>query len=177
MSARHDWYQSDSKVTVTVMLKNAAEKNCKVNIGESTISVSADDYSLGLELFRPIDAAKSTYKITPYKVEIVLAKSSAERWESLEKKKEVAPEPKKNFHDWDKLAKEITESDAKEAEGEEALERLFKKIYSDSSEEVKRAMNKSYSESGGTVLSTNWKDVGDKPVEVKPPDGIEFKKW
>lgn len=33
------------------------------------------------------------------------------------------------------------------------------------------------SESGGTVLSTNWKEIGEKPVEVKPPDGMEFKKW
>ena len=32
-------------------------------------------------------------------------------------------------------------------------------------------------ESGGTVLSTNWKDVGAKTLEVKPPDGMEFKKW
>ena len=33
------------------------------------------------------------------------------------------------------------------------------------------------SESGGTVLSTNWSEVGKEKVEVKPPDGMEFKKW
>ena len=32
-------------------------------------------------------------------------------------------------------------------------------------------------ESGGTVLSTNWKEVGDQKVDVKPPDGMEYKKW
>jgi suppressor of G2 allele of SKP1 len=32
-------------------------------------------------------------------------------------------------------------------------------------------------ESGGTVLSTNWKDVGEKKVDIKPPDGMEWKKW
>lgn len=32
-------------------------------------------------------------------------------------------------------------------------------------------------ESGGTVLSTNWKEVAGKKVEVKPPDGMEYKKW
>ena len=32
-------------------------------------------------------------------------------------------------------------------------------------------------QSGGTVLSTNWKDVGKKDVDMKPPDGMEFKKW
>lgn len=32
-------------------------------------------------------------------------------------------------------------------------------------------------ESGGTVLSTNWKDVGKKKVDVKPPDGMEYKQY
>jgi suppressor of G2 allele of SKP1 len=32
-------------------------------------------------------------------------------------------------------------------------------------DETKRAMNKSYSESGGTVLSTNWKEVSQKKVD------------
>ena len=32
-------------------------------------------------------------------------------------------------------------------------------------------------ESGGTVLSTNWKDVGSKKLDVKPPDGMEWKTW
>jgi suppressor of G2 allele of SKP1 len=38
-------------------------------------------------------------------------------------------------------------------------------------------MNKSFQESGGTVLSTNWSEVGKGHVGVKPPDGMEFKKW
>lgn len=32
-------------------------------------------------------------------------------------------------------------------------------------------------ESGGTVLSTNWDEVGKDKVATKPPDGMEFKKW
>ncbi|KAK6947841.1 Tetratricopeptide repeat, partial [Dillenia turbinata] len=32
-------------------------------------------------------------------------------------------------------------------------------------------------ESNGTVLSTNWKEVGAKMVEGSPPDGMELKKW
>jgi hypothetical protein len=32
-------------------------------------------------------------------------------------------------------------------------------------------------ESNGTVLSTNWKDVGSKKVQGSPPDGMELKKW
>ena len=40
-----------------------------------------------------------------------------------------------------------------------------------------RAMNKSYMESGGTVLSTNWEEIGKEKTPVKPPEGMEFKKW
>lgn len=32
-------------------------------------------------------------------------------------------------------------------------------------------------ESNGTVLSTNWKEVGSKKVEGSPPDGMEMRKW
>ena len=37
--------------------------------------------------------------------------------------------------------------------------------------------NKSFVESGGTVLSTNWGEVGSKTVEGTPPAGLEMKKW
>lgn len=30
---------------------------------------------------------------------------------------------------------------------------------------------------GGTVLSTNWKEVGPQKVDVKPPRGTEFRSW
>jgi hypothetical protein len=29
----------------------------------------------------------------------------------------------------------------------------------------------------GTVLSTNWKDIGKKKTEIKPPTGMEHKKY
>ena len=38
-------------------------------------------------------------------------------------------------------------------------------------------MNKSFQESGGTVLSTNWDEIKKEKTDVKPPDGMEYKKW
>ena len=32
-------------------------------------------------------------------------------------------------------------------------------------------------ESGGTVLSTNWGEVGKSTVERKPPDGMEWREY
>ena len=67
---------------------------------------------------------------------------------------------------------------------------MFKKIYESASDDVKKAMIKSYSyvqtlistqfyssESGGTVLSTNWADISKKKTEVKPPECMEYKKF
>ncbi|CAL1271600.1 unnamed protein product [Larinioides sclopetarius] len=88
------------------------------------------------------------------------------------------PSSKTQKKDWDKLAAELKKEEAEEKlEGEAALNQLFQKIYSEGSDETRKAMNKSFMESGGTVLSTSWNEVAQKKVEVKPPDGMEFKKW
>lgn len=79
---------------------------------------------------------------------------------------------------WDKLAADIEKEEKEEKlEGDAALNQLFQKIYGEGSDEVKRAMNKSFVESAGTVLSTNWAEVGNKKVERKPPDGMEYKEY
>lgn len=117
MSVRHDWYQTDEKVVITVMLKNAAEKNYKCDIRESVVRLTADNYELQLELLNPIVVDKSTHKATPSKVEIILFKRDFGRWNALERKPDE-PKPVATKHkrpnDWEKLTKEIEKTDEKE---------------------------------------------------------------
>lgn len=181
-TVKYDWYQTDTAVTVTVLLKNAAEKNYSVELEQSKIILMADGIEpLVINLWDAINVGQSSHKASPSKVEIKLAKLIGHRWEALEKREAVmaAPEPSlKKSHDWDKISKEIEKQEAEDKpEGEAAVQDLFRKIYADSNEDTKKAMMKSFYESGGTVLSTNWSEVGAKTVDVKPPDGCEFKKW
>ena len=85
--------------------------------------------------------------------------------------------PYASGRDWSAIEKALETEAEEKKEGEAALNEMFKKIYGDANDEVKRAMNKSFQESGGTVLSTNWNEIGKEKTEVKPPDGMEWKKY
>lgn len=90
--------------------------------------------------------------------------------------------------DWDALASSALKSkkvkeDGKEEEvedeeeGDDPMNDFFKKLYANADPDTKRAMMKSYQESNGTALSTNWEEVSKETVKTQPPDGVEAKKW
>lgn len=55
------------------------------------------------------------------------------------------PTSSQHTKNWDQLVVEIKEEEKKEnLEGDAALNQLFQQIYTDGSDEVKRAMNKSF---------------------------------
>jgi hypothetical protein len=59
--------------------------------------------------------------------------------------KNLYPSSSHYTRNWDKLGGEIKEEEKNEKlEGDAALNKLFQQIYSDGSDEVKRAMNKSF---------------------------------
>merc|ERR1719277_386520 len=78
------------------------------------------------------------------------------------------PTSNKKKKDWNSIDKEI-EADLKneKPEGDQALNKLFKEIYDRADDDTRRAMNKSFQTSGGTVLSTNWGEVAKSDYEGK----------
>ena len=73
--------------------------------------------------------------------------------------------------------KPVTTEEDPNAGGDSTVNEFFQKLFKDADEDTKRAMLKSYQESGGTTLSTNWEEVSKGKVDVKPPEGSEWKKW
>ncbi len=80
--------------------------------------------------------------------------------------------------DADKVAREFEKEESESTlDGEQGLQRTFQQIFANADEDQRRAMQKSFSESGGTVLSTNWSDVGKGTVRVEPPQGMEARTY
>lgn len=166
--------------------------------------LSGSSYQLTLDpLFAAVKPEKCIVTVLPSKVEIHLAKATAgQKWASLESKTPVedatvrstaaeaetaksasfknpimgAPayptSSKKGAKDWDKIA-----NDDDEDEGSGDPNDFFKKIFKSADPNMQRAMMKSYQESNGTSLSTNWDEVSKGKVETLPPDGMEAKSW
>jgi suppressor of G2 allele of SKP1 len=170
------------------------------------IAGSSSEYNYTVEpLYAAIDPAQSSFRVTPNKVEIVMKKAaSGVKWHKLEGDREVeaaadtedkpsipshvltgkptqetAPayptSSKSGAKNWDKMVLDDLD-DKDEIEGDETSH-FFKKLYKDASAEQQRAMMKSYQESGGTVLSTDWSNVGAKTITPEPPEGMEAKKY
>lgn len=125
------------------------------------------------ELSQPDASALPPLDSTPA-VAAPAASSPAVLAESTNKQKSKAPayptSSKSGPKDWDGITKD-------EDEEEGGVDDFFKKLYGNSTDDQKRAMMKSFQESNGTTLSTNWDEVGAGPVATNPPDGVIAKKW
>jgi len=162
------------------------------------LSYSNGDSILVLQPLKgQIDPSASSYRVLSVKVEIRLKKMAPGRWGELvgsspdplastsaanpQPVPDSRPKPKKN---WEGITTDILSSEKEKTTdedpnvgGEAVLNGFFQKLFADADEDTKRAMMKSYQESGGTTLSTNWEEVGKGPVPVKPPSGSEYKQW
>ncbi|KZW02003.1 SGS-domain-containing protein [Exidia glandulosa HHB12029] len=196
---RHAFYETDEKVTLSIFEKNVDPDKLEIKFEPHKFSYKHGETVLVLDPLRAaIDTAGSDYTVGKVKVEVRLAKTIAGRWGTLVSESDaevpapiaapvsqpVQEAPKKPRKNWDGITtnllsseKEKTTNEDPNAGGDAALNGFFQQIYGNADEDTRRAMMKSFVESGGTALSTNWDEVKRAPVPVRPPEGQEYKKW
>ncbi|PWN99442.1 SGS-domain-containing protein [Tilletiopsis washingtonensis] len=199
LEPRHDFYQSAAAVTVSLYVRGLQASDVSVHFDADSVHVEIAKpahYVLHLApLFASIDAQASSCKVLASKVELSLLKREARQWPSLTRNDDApaaslstasqsaAPAAKskpRSTSKWDTLSNfdDASNEPAAAGAGDAAsLDAFFQKLYADADADTRRAMMKSYSESGGTSLSTNWNEVGKKKVDVVPPKGMEGRKW
>ncbi|CAH1403852.1 unnamed protein product [Nezara viridula] len=176
-SLKLDWYQTETQVVLNVLAKNVDQDKLKVNFSDAEIDLNialkdGSEHEKTIYLLQDIVPDQCKYKVMPTKIEMRLPKKIGVHWSSLEKTEK--PLTKKTERNWDKFVSQLEDD---KQEGEAVLNALFQKIYSEGSDEVKKAMNKSFLESGGTELNTNWDAVSKGRVTIKPPEGMEWRTW
>uniref|UniRef100_A0A0R3S309 SGS domain-containing protein n=1 Tax=Elaeophora elaphi TaxID=1147741 RepID=A0A0R3S309_9BILA len=176
MFFRYDFYQTETHVFVTILKRGLTLEQCKAHYMDGCLTViAAGETLLNIRLSHLINPASLELKCSTSKIELKMAKATSDQWETLEEKSEENKN-KPALISWDKFAKEVEDEDEK---GDVNI--LFQassfKLYKDADDDTRKAMVKSYTESGGTVLSTNWNEISKKRTEIRPPDGMEFKKW
>lgn len=99
------------------------------------------------------------------------SKTGAKNWDKLAADLSAKPKKKRK----EKVPKDNENGSASESEenepdydsdmGGDEVDGFFKKLYAGSDPDTQRAMMKSYYESGGSTLSTNWEEVSKGPVK------------
>lgn len=151
-----------------------------------------------------INTKESSFRVFGTKIELNLVKATDIKWATLLKEgaenteneatKVSAEEAQKGLgvpsssaflypsssksgpKNWDSVANDdIKEIEKTESDNDPNA--FFRILYKNADPDTQRAMLKSYTESNGTALSTNWDEVSKKKMETSPPDGMEAKSW
>lgn len=231
LPSRHEFYETDDKVTLSIFDKGADPTQVSVKFDlrkvciNSSLSFHASytffsqftytngDKSLVLEPLKgQIVPESSDFTVGKVKVEVRFVKAAHGRWGSLIgdapdrqspslyiRPTQITPSlalststftpahevgTRKPAKNWEGITTNILNTDKEKTidqdpnvGGDASLNSFFQKIFADADDDTKKAMMKSYQESGGTSLSTNWDEVKKERVEVKPPAGSEWKRW
>lgn len=202
---RYEWFQTSDQVIIEIYIKNIKNEQVDINLNEYNIDININinyynNYNLNIDLAHSIDKTKSSYNILPTKIEIKLRKLKISKWKTLEKiynddnniniesdwQTYVDKNKGNSIHyypsskgnkDWSKIGCEDTDSDEEKLNDEEQVNKTFESIFNNGTDEQRKAMLKSFYESAGTVLSTDWGEVGKKKIEVQHVEGVELRTW
>ncbi|KAI3623414.1 hypothetical protein CBS14141_003675 [Malassezia furfur] len=144
---RHDYYQTDTQLTLTLYAKAQAQDKVDVRVHGNEAAPGTWPALEGTGAAAPVPTAHAP----------AAAPSAAPRARSK----------------WDAL--EVEDDAPMGADAE--LNAFFKKLYADADDDTRRAMMKSFQESNGTALSTNWAEVSKKKTETRAPAGMVAKNY
>lgn len=150
---------------------------------------------LSVLLYAPVSGA--SVRVVPSKVEVSMEKvAQGQMWPALGRAAGAAapaaapatpadapaasapaPMAPRVRSKWDALDLSEADDAPPAGSGDAELNAFFRKLYADADPDTRRAMVKSFQESGGTALSTNWAEVGKQRVAVRAPSGMEARKY
>ncbi|KAJ2750345.1 Cochaperone protein, partial [Coemansia nantahalensis] len=177
---RHEWYQTDDSITLEVFIKRVQKDAASVEFEDRSVALSIK-MATGSENnyeFEPLQHSivpgESSFEVLSTKIEIRMKKAKAGlKWDHLEETDaqqatRLGLASSRKGVSWDAIASDA-EKETKLKPSEQGINELFQNIYRDADEDTRRAMLKSYIESNGTSLSTDWTSVSKGPVETLPP--------
>ncbi|KAK2949141.1 putative SGT1 like protein [Blattamonas nauphoetae] len=203
---KYEFFQSEETLTFNLYVKQLKAEECHVELSEGQFTFTfrppnSDSQAITLYTYARIQTTPPRVSIKGTKAEIVFQKEDKFVWPGFERNPDqplgvdgtfsqsidqstsstakLYPSSK-GKKDWDALAQEVAkqeEEEKKNHSGEESLNDLLKGIFDKADPDTRRAMMKSFQESNGTVLSTNWNEVGAKKVDPQPPKGMEVKDY
>ncbi|KAF6802565.1 SGT1-like protein A [Colletotrichum musicola] len=195
-TVRVDFFQSSTTLSVSVFVKNVPKEELKVEYESSEVRLShipGHEPCYTVRLWGSIDPSNSKHTVSANKIELQLKKAQAMKWPQLERASDAAPaaptltaqsdQPKASaagapvYPTSSKTGPKKWEEIGDDEEDERDINAFFKKMYKGATPEQQRAMMKSFTESNGTALSTDWDDVKSRKVQTQPPEGVEAKKW
>ncbi|MES1910654.1 MAG: hypothetical protein MHM6MM_003211 [Cercozoa sp. M6MM] len=179
-----DWCQhGDTNIDVAFYVKEVDENSVVAVVNERGTQLTvAFCTKTGRELQRQFRLSKAvqsevSVKVNAFKCCVTLTPQVTEKWLSLERRKEQqmpTSNQQKTVKHWEELAK-LEEAEERESE---SVGHFFRRLYQSADCETQRAMQKSYAESHGTVLSTNWDDVKNKDFGGKDrPEATQGFTW
>jgi suppressor of G2 allele of SKP1 len=151
-----------TKIEITLQKQVAGQKWNALEASTSTPTTTLAD--------RPAAAAPSTSSGPAYPTS---SRHGAKDWDKVASSltaKKSKDKKKKSTDEEGNGEGDVSDAESADSElGGDAVDGFFKKLYAGADPDTRRAMMKSYVESQGTSLSTNWQEVAKGKVEPHPP--------